>query len=167
MKIMVYGFGPYCEFRDNITEKIIRALPKISGVETHVFEVSFDREMFLRTFRETDPDVILGLGQHPLARKIRVERRARDARSDRNGKPIEGTGSRRMSLTLPKHKLSTTTYDAGDYVCNFSMWAAEEYARSTGKRAAFLHLPRRLEVSVGVEYLTWLLAELRGERGGL
>lgn len=164
MKILIYGFGPYREFRDNITEKILHALPAMPDVETVVFDVCFDRAMFEKRFREANPDIILGLGQHPRARKIRIERRAKDTRSD-NNEAIEGTGDRTMSLRVPHHPMSTTTYDAGDYVCNFSMWAAETYAQDNGKSAAFLHLPRRLEVAEGVRYLTWLLDEIRGAHG--
>jgi pyrrolidone-carboxylate peptidase len=163
MKILVYGFGVYGNFADNITEKIIRSLPKLEDVDTKVFDVRFDRAMFETEFRRVKPDLIIGMGQHPRARKIRVERKAHDRRSEDgiSGQPIDGTGDRMMSLMLPAHILATPAYDAGEYVCNFSMFTAESYAQQSGVKAAFLHIPRQLKVEVGVRYLTQLLKRLR------
>ena len=38
MRVLVYGFGPYREFRNNITESIIKALPPLPGLTTAVQE---------------------------------------------------------------------------------------------------------------------------------
>jgi pyrrolidone-carboxylate peptidase len=167
MKILLYGFGPYRQYSDNITEKIVRALPNMAEVEKVVFDATFDEAQYLEVFARVKPDIILGLGQHPRARKIRVERRARDARST-DGKssiPIAGTGDMPMSLSLPQHVALTRTYDAGDYVCNFSMWLAETYARANSAKAGFLHVPRQRSVPEAVEVVKQLLQALRGESG--
>jgi pyrrolidone-carboxylate peptidase len=118
--------------------------------------------MFETEFERTKPDVILGLGQHPRARKIRNERVARDAQGEdaRTPKPISGDGDLRMSLEIPEHELLTTTYNAGAYVCNFSMYVAEEYMRKKGGQAAFLHIPRKIDLEQATQYLEELLLRL-------
>ncbi len=72
-----------------------------------------------------------------------------------------------MSLNIPRSRVSTMAYDAGDYVCNFSMWLAETFADANGRRAGFLHIPRDFGEVHGRAYLKWLLDELRAARGDL
>ena len=86
MKILVHGFGPYQKWRDNITVKVLGHLKDRKNLATKIFDVAFDSEMFLREIRENAPDVVIGMGQHPRARKIRIERtavnRRRNSRDD-------------------------------------------------------------------------------------
>lgn len=133
-RILVYGFGPYQSFRDNVTERTIRALPPRLRVQRRVFDVRFDRRMFERALERARPDVVIGLGQHPRARKLRLERRAH-ARGD----PAR---ARFVSLALPRTARTTVTYDAGDYVCNYSMWVVQGWCAKRGARFGFIHVPK-------------------------
>lgn len=166
MTILVYGFGPYRQFTDNVTEKIVSQLGEIDRVHRVVFPVAFDRGMFTGEFERVKPDLIIGLGQHSRAKKIRIERRARNMQRADKGTPkrIQRGNDKRMSLALPKLSGTTVTYDAGDYVCNYSMWMAESYAEMHDAKAAFLHIPRDLDVSEGVRFMKRLLRELRASR---
>ena len=74
-RILIYGFGPYQQYTSNITEVLLRSMKLPRNVFKEVFEVRFSRRMFENTFETVRPDVILGLGQHPRARKLRIERR--------------------------------------------------------------------------------------------
>ena len=74
-RILIYGFGPYQQYTTNITEALLRDIRLPRNVFTEVFDVRFSRRMFENTFETVQPDVILGLGQHPRARKLRIERR--------------------------------------------------------------------------------------------
>ncbi len=132
-RVLIYGFGPYMSFRENVTEKTIRTLPRMAGVRTRVFDVRFDRAMFERALARAKPDIVIGLGQHPRARKLRLERRAHPRGDPRTG--------RRVTLDLPHTADTTVTYDAGDYVCNFSMWIAGGWCGKNGARFAFIHVP--------------------------
>lgn len=43
MRLLIYGFGPYKQFKDNITEKILRRLPARNGVKKVVFPARFQK----------------------------------------------------------------------------------------------------------------------------
>lgn len=130
--VLIYGFGPYMGFADNVTETTIRVLPRSLHAQRKVFDVRFDRGMFERTLERIQPEVVIGMGQHPRARKLRIERMARSGRS-----------VRAVSLGLPRTADTTVTYDAGRYVCNFSMWVVQGWCAKNDARFAFLHVPRR------------------------
>jgi len=165
VKILIYGFGPYRTFSDNITEKIIRALPKHKNVSVHVFDVTFDREMFLKIFKRIQPDIIIGMGQHPKARKIRIERKARNEWSEKKskGKRIDRSHPEHLystlSIAIPRSHLKevTVTYDAGNYVCNFSMFTALTAPEEVRVPYTFLHIPKDYPVHKGVGFLTQLI----------
>ena len=46
-RILLYGFGPYRQFRDNITARIIKSLPRQAGLKKVVFPVRFHRAQFV------------------------------------------------------------------------------------------------------------------------
>lgn len=152
-RVLVYGFGPYQCYATNVTEQAIRALRPRAGVQRRVFDVRFDRGMFERTLERLRPRLVIGMGQHPRARKLRIERRAR---------PVgNATAPRFVSLDLPRTPGTTRTYDAGDYVCNFSMWVVQGWCAENGARFAFIHVPRTLSPARVVDYLERCLSSLR------
>lgn len=159
-KSLVYGFGPYDRYKENITEAIIGSLKSRndSDVVTEVFETRFSRAMFLRTLRRHAPEIIIGMGQHPRARKLRLERKAVNLWGKRGKphKPISRTGARHsfVNLRLPDTEETTITYNAGTYVCNFSMYVCLEYCRMAGGRYAFIHVPRSCEARTVASYVS-------------
>lgn len=161
-RIFLYGFGPYKEFRDNITQQLLAALPSQKNVRTHIFDVMFDREMFVNEISQYKPDIIIGLGQHPRARKIRIERKARNEKAEskrQNAKRIDRSfpTALRTTYTVSPTKESTVTYDAGTYVCNFSMFTCLTLPEELRAPYAFLHIPRTLDVHKGVRFLEKLI----------
>jgi pyrrolidone-carboxylate peptidase len=56
--------------------------------------------------------------------------------------------------------MSTVTYDAGTYVCNFSMYIACEYANKSGALFAFLHFPLEINPKRGVSFLRKVLRHI-------
>ena len=46
MRILIYGFRPYRQFHDNVTEKIVSSLPKRRGLKKIVFAVRFHKSQF-------------------------------------------------------------------------------------------------------------------------
>ena len=133
-RILLYGFGPYQQYTSNITEVLLRSMKLSRNVFKEVFEVRFSRRMFENTFETVRPDVILGLGQHPCARKLRIERRTH--------KRDHPTQARFVNLSLPHTSETTVTYDAGNYVCNYSMWVGTEWCMQNNARYGFLHVPK-------------------------
>src|SRR5262249_53192914 len=103
MRVLVYGFGPYKQFKTNITQKILRKLPRSRNVKKIVFPVRFDKNQFIAAIEKHRPDAILGLGQCGSGKRLRIERRAvnrkRDSK-DEKGRPIRRGGPRSLAPTL-------------------------------------------------------------------
>jgi pyroglutamyl-peptidase len=147
-RILVYGFGPYRQFRDNVTKKVLRHLRQRAGLTKIVFPVRFQRGQFIEAIKKHDPDIVLGLGQCSGGRRLRLEARAVNARrepEDQKAKPIVGRGAAQLMTNLPvalgpKGRRSRF---AGDYVCNFSMYVMLDFlAQQESKtRYGFVHIP--------------------------
>ena len=148
MRILVYGFGVYRSFKENVTEKIIRRLPKRRQLRRIIFPVKFHRRQFIDAVRKHDPEVILGLGQCSRGKRLRIERRAINRRRNdkhERAKPIVRGGPRRLPTNLkfnigPPARFSR---NAGDYVCNYSMYVILDYLkrRRVPVRFGFVHIP--------------------------
>lgn len=144
-RLLIYGFGAYANYPGNISEQVLSQFPALKSVRKVVFDVRFDRRMFETVVLEETPEIVLGLGQHPRARKLRLERRARNLKTSTNGVsgPVtpRGPSDRYANLPLPETALTTTSYDAGTYVCNYSMYLMGEYCARSGGRFGFIHIP--------------------------
>jgi pyrrolidone-carboxylate peptidase len=145
--ILVYGFGPYRQFKQNITARIVTCLPRRAWLKKIVFPVRFHRRQFVEALDRFKPDVVLGLGQSSR-RKIEVESRAVNRkRVGRRAKlrPIMSRGERFLKTTLePKlGRQARRSANAGDYVCNFSMYVMLDHIlRNRAKIPyGFIHIP--------------------------
>ena len=157
VKTLVYGFGPYEEFDSNISESIVRALAPEPGVVVEVFDVRFDRDMFVRVLERHSPDVVIGLGQRRRGHKLRIEGRAQNlwGRRGESLRRVSETGPQHLfaSLRLPFDVRTTVSRDAGTYVCNFSMYVCLEYCETRGSRYGFIHVPRGYDPGAAADYL--------------
>ena len=160
-RILLYGFGPYDNHETNISGELVRALQLPRNVVHEVFDVRFDRAMFIEAIERHDPEIIIGLGQSARSRKIRIERKAVNLMGERGAtkKPISRHGPDHlfMSLRIPHTDRARLSYDAGTYVCNFSMYVIAEHCRNSGRRCGFVHLPGRLQLSEAEEFVSALL----------
>lgn len=167
-KILVYAFGPYEEFADNVSEAVVAALRPQRGLVTEVFPVRFDRAMLLRGLRQHRPDIVIGLGQHRTGRKMRLERKAVNRFGPRDGpyRAISPKGPAALfaNLHLPETSATRVSYDAGTYVCNFSMYLTLEYCRKRGCRFAFVHIPRHTSIGAAAAYLRSAVRALAAAR---
>jgi len=164
MKVLLYGFKPYMKWNENITMKIMDRIGDRKDLKKRVFDVEFAKEQFIDEIKEFEPEIVIGMGQHPRARKIRIERKTvnlkRNSKEDRpeliseHGPPYFHT-----SLKLKKVPGSTITYDAGKYVCNYSMYVISEYLTGKKTEFAFLHVPMNLNVRNGVDLIEKLLEQ--------
>ena len=157
MRLLIYGFKHYGPYQDNISEQVIHALPEYDEVVKQVFDVKFNSRMFYNTLDKVKPEIILGLGQHPRARKIRIERKAKNIHRTEQGEyrciDKAGPAIRFANLSLPDTDLTTITYDAGTYVCNYSMYIMGEYSERSGGRYGFIHIPRQSNIDVVTRYI--------------
>ena len=147
MRILVYGFGPYKNFSKNITAAVIKKLPRQRGVFKVVFPVRFSRRQFVEAIDRFAPDAILGLGQS-RRKRIEFETRAlnkRRALGARLARSVIESGAKSLptSLELKLGNSVNRSKNAGDYVCNFSMYVMLEYLarRNPSAKFGFLHIP--------------------------
>jgi len=148
MRILLYGFDVYRSFKENVTEKIIRRLPRRRQLRKIIFPVRFHRRQFTDAVSKHDPEVILGLGQCSRGRRLRIERRAINRRrNDRRerAKPIIRGGPRQFptNLKLNIGSQARLSHNAGDYVCNYSMYVILDHLkrRRLPVRFGFVHIP--------------------------
>ncbi|MBW2999114.1 hypothetical protein KY339_00445 [Candidatus Woesearchaeota archaeon] len=155
MKILVYGFGPYKNYKENISEKVVRKIKPRKNLVKAVFSSKFDRKMFLDKIRKVKPDIVIGLGQHTRGRKIRIERKAVNLKKEKiisKNKPKQ----RFLNLKLKKDRNSWLSYNAGKYVCNYSMYLISGLDVKFG----FVHIPKDYGLSRAVRFIDGIIKNL-------
>ncbi|MGA7488003.1 MAG: pyroglutamyl-peptidase I [Xanthobacteraceae bacterium] len=168
--ILITGFGPFPGAPFNPTGPLIMELaqrrhPAFANARrlAHVFPVSYeavDREL-PALLTAAEPDALIMFGLAGRANHVRVETRARNARSrlmpDVGGEvPLTTTiapgAPATMPLRTPVRRLvlaaravgvpAAPSHDAGRYLCNYLCWRAAEAVRSGRPRLiAFVHVP--------------------------
>ncbi|MGH7798318.1 MAG: hypothetical protein ACREQ2_25935 [Candidatus Binatia bacterium] len=162
-RILLYGFGPYGEFRDNITARIIKSLPPQPGLKRVVFPVRFSRAQFVDPIKRIQPDMVLGLGQSSR-RRIDVESQAlnhRRARRTDKTRLISPSGPKRLLTTLNVKvgRLAGKSVNAGDYVCNFSMYVMLDHIQRKGLDIpyGFIHIPHDCDQQKAIGFVAKIL----------
>ena len=162
-RILLYGFGPYREFRDNITARIVRSLVPRPGLKKVVFPVRFHRSQFLDAIARFKPEIILGLGQSSR-RRIDVEAQALNRRRGRSTDPLKAISPRgpetlKTTLKLRVGRQARRSLDAGDYVCNFSMYVMLDHIQREGVdiRYGFMHIPHDYDLEKGNKLIERIL----------
>jgi len=166
MKVLLYGFKPYKKWKENITEKIIRKIRNRKNLKKIIFDVEFNKKNFIDEIKKYNPDVIIGLGQHPRSKKIRIERKAVNLKTH-NKKEVPKKISKKgpkylfVNLKLKKDKNSWISYDAGKYVCNYSMYMISDFFKSKNIKFAFIHLPKDIGLDPAVKNIEKILLAFR------
>lgn len=162
MKILLYGFKPYLNFRWNISEKVVKRIKPRDDLVKVIFPVRFDRKLFLRVLEKEKPNTVLGLGQTPKGNKIRIERKAKNLRKENGEKVIlkDGPEYQFANLELERDDNSQVSFDAGEYVCNFSMYLMIDGALRRGMKFAFLHIPMSFDLKKAVEFVERKIDEI-------
>ena len=164
MKILLYGFKPYRKRKENISEKIVLKIRNRKNLKKVIFYVEFNKKNFLNEIKKFNPDVIIGLGQHPRSKKIRIERKSVNLKRE-NKKEVSKKISKKepkylfVNLKLKKDKNSWISYDAGKYVCNYSMYIISDFSQSKDVKFAFLHMPKDIGLNPAVKYIEKILKE--------
>lgn len=163
--LLLYAFQPFGKYATNITEEILYLLPSYPSLTTVVLPVDFEPERWQHLVTRLQPSHVLGLGQCARGQQIRVERRAFNQMKDRScglEQPIETDGPATLSTTwhLPFLSGFTLSYDAGRYVCNYSMWQMTRLSEQWQMPYAFLHIPRTLPLQTACGAIQHLLSRL-------
>ena len=159
VRVLLYGFGPYRNFNENITRQIIESVPPRPGLRKIVFPVRFQRRQFVEALARPRPLMVLGLGQSTRPR-IEVETRAinrRHASKSSVQKPITPGGAEWLPATMPLYvtRPSAKSINAGDYVCNYSMYVMLEELEFQNHDGffAFLHIPHNYDLKTACRYV--------------
>ena len=168
MRLLIYGFGPYLKFPDNITEKILRRLPAGRNLQKIIFPVRFQRRQFLQAIKSFRPDTILGLGQRSRGWRLKIEMRAVNRRrrnKKERPKPIVSGGSKGLgtSLKIIGGRQARISYNAGDYVCNYSMYVILDYLKRhhLPTRFGFIHVPHHYNLAKADRFLKKAVKEMK------
>lgn len=166
MKILLYGFKPFLQYSENITEKIIANIKYNNDIKKIIFDVLFDENIFKDAIKNYKPDFIIGMGQYPRGKKIRIERTAynekRNSKKERSSIISKKYPEKLYAtLKLASDNNSRITYNAGRYVCNFSMFTCLSYTKNTCTKYAFLHIPKDIEIKKGVDFVEKALKNLK------
>src|SRR5919109_3192299 len=160
MRLLIYGFGPYGHYQQNVTELILQKLPNRMWLRKVLFPVKFQRDQFIKVIRRFKPDVIIGLGQCSRGGRLRIEARAvNKRRNDKSAKPrpIVSGGSRTLitNLKLPLGRQAIASNNAGEYVCNYSMYVILDFLKRHHHpiRFGFVHVPYRYDPRKAVRSL--------------
>ena len=170
MRILVYGFGPYRRFHDNITAQIIKSLPAQVGLKKLIFPVRFQRSQFVSALRRYKPAIVLGLGQS-ARRRIEIEARAKNRRRARKTdlpRPIliGGPKAWKTTLEIESRRGIGRSSNAGDYVCNYSMFVLlNEIVRKDLKIPfGFIHIPHDYGLPNASRFVRTVLRQCRRSR---
>jgi pyroglutamyl-peptidase len=169
MRLLIYGFGPYREFRDNITEKILDKFSERKGLKKIVFPVRFHKGQFVNAVQKHKPDIILGLGQCSRGQRLRIESRAKNSkRRDPKEKssPIIAGGPQSFRTNLKLALNGESSDNAGEYVCNYSMYVMLHFIKRHRLpiRYGFVHIPYRYDYKRAVRLLDKAVGKLQHSR---
>lgn len=140
MKKFIYAFKPFGKFTKNSSEEILKEIKGRSIKKK--FEVKFDKKMFITEIKKHNPDIIIGIGMAARSKKIRIERKA--VNKIKNKLIKKGKKEYFVNLKIKPAKEMRISYDAGTYVCNYSMYIILDSFMK--KKFAFFHVPKKMTV---------------------
>jgi pyrrolidone-carboxylate peptidase len=168
MRLLIYGFGPYKQFKENITARVLKKLPETKGVKKVIFPVRFQQRQFIEALKKHKPEIILGLGQTSRSKRIKIERRAVNRRRENKGdraRPIRAGGRKWLATNLRWNggRQARQSNSAGDYVCNYSMYVILDYLkrRALPARFGFIHMPHDYNLRSARRYVLNLVRGLQ------
>lgn len=167
MKILIYGFGPFKKYKKNISEEVVK---KISGkrITNVILPVIPNQKTILSKIKKWKLEVILGIGQTGRGKLIRIERKAKNiykSEKSKKERKISQKGKSQYLVNLKLKKIPGTriSYDAGKYLCNFSIYVIMNLIKKRGLKTkfAFLHIPRDYGIRRATRVVKKLLSQIQ------
>lgn len=165
MKILIYGFKPYKHFKENITEKLVKKIRNRKGLIKVIFPAEFQKQIFLEKISKSKPDIILGLGQHSRSKKMRIERKSvnlkRENKQDKAKVIFKNMPHHFfVNFKFKRDKTSWISYNAGKYVCNFSMYVISDFIKNKDIKFAFIHIPKDYNINKAINFVESKIDEM-------
>lgn len=158
-KLLLYAFSSWGKNNSNLSEEVLNKLDL--PVDKLVLSVKFDQQPFLDLLNQGHTHII-GLGQYPQGNKIRLEQLAHNAfgTKGKGFQPIDdGPSQLKVNLQLKPTTNSELTYDAGKFVCNFSMYCILRNKKAD-QQYAFIHIPKRIELDEAAKYVDEIVRQV-------
>lgn len=165
MKILIYGFKPWGKLNKNIGQEIIKRIKLKKNIKKIIFDVKFEKKQFKEALKYK-PDIILGLGMCGRGKKIRIERKARNIKKtkkdeklriiDKEGKDIF------VNIKIKNERNSRISYNAGWYICNFSMYVLLKNIKNNQKYA-FFHIPKNYDLMKAIKFFSKIIDEIKNK----
>ena len=167
LTILLTGFEPFGDFKENPTQKIIEEINFVNtdALEVHklVLPVDFDKvlsplEEALTTFQ---PNLVISLGLQANIGQVKLEQVALNVGFDRYGAKTHfsllNEGSNALMTRLNLDQLADELCEqgiptlrsnhAGTYLCNGMYYHALQWCAERGSDALFVHLPYTTEMA--------------------
>jgi len=62
-----------CHNSTNISQQVVETIHDREGLVPHIFPTRFNQAQFINLVDRVNPDLIIGLGQYPRGKKLRIE----------------------------------------------------------------------------------------------
>ena len=158
--VLIYAFSSWGGKSKNVSQEVLQALEVQADKVT--LKVKFEYEPY-KDIVKRGYNLIVGLGQYPRGRSIRIERFAQNLFGSRakGYVPIELGGPDKIELDLRLTPMPGVLFsdDAGRFVCNFSMYTLMRHKKKETK-LAFFHIPKQVGVDWATEVVSKLLAQV-------
>jgi pyroglutamyl-peptidase len=130
--------------------------------------VRFNRKQFVQALKRNRPDAVLGLGQSSR-RNIEVEARAVNRRrTQESDQPkaicVNGPKWLRTTLEIKTGRQAGKSTNAGDYVCNYSMYVMLDHIARENLEIlfAFVHIPHDYDWRKATRFVQRVLRQCVG-----
>ena len=156
---LLYAFEPWGKNASNISEDVLTKL-NLSVDKVNV-QVRFEKHIFPEIINKGHKQII-GLGQYPSGDLIRIEKIAHNAYGSKamGYKVIDnGPTTLTTNLELIPTPQSHITYDAGKFVCNYSMYVILR-EKQIHQEFAFLHIPKNMYLDAAVAAVREILKQV-------
>jgi pyrrolidone-carboxylate peptidase len=157
MKLLVYAFEPFGRNKQNISQQVLKKLRRRKNVRKVTLPVEFNNSIFVGAVQGTKPSVILGLGQYPRGKKIRIERRGKNQQKTKTQlqRTItkDGQSTAIVTLKLYPDNTSWVSYNAGRSVCNYSIYVLLTDVITKDIPFAFLHIPKNMDIVKATKFV--------------
>ncbi len=162
VKILIYGFKPWGKFKENITEKVLVKIRNRKNIKKVVFNVEFNKSQFINEIVKFNPEVIIGLGQCSQGDKLRIERKAINLEKNKlkeDPKPIFKNGLQFLfsTLKIKNDNQLKMSYNAGKYVCNYSMYVIADFIKDRNIKSGFIHVPKEYNVKKATKQIEGII----------
>ncbi len=175
MTVVIFGFEPFLEFKENPSEIVARSLRgrRICGhiVDSVILPVDYSKveKPITKAIEKYNPTLALGIGLAGERNKITPEKVALNFKHsespDNSGRRVQGKAIDRLSAdgifsNLPVEGLvsylngqgipASLSLSAGSYLCNYAMFVIVRAARSKSENSrklggGFVHIPCHAE----------------------